>query len=392
MSEEIKVPEGWDTKVGAFAKAVNKNLSDVNEALLTVVGSPSDDALMILADEEAASFEDIKNALAALKIPSGVLKKNVNLLRGPKAVPPIAPTSSASFSLDVLPSLPDDESFIKALKTGGELKVGPMEIICAMRSAIANRLGLFDIIDVIKDKMENFAESNEIPCGTEYFTLRNLVIKRNYADVLSVLGIEGSFVTQTRKKSFLTKLDDKLWITLSDFYKQLSAWQQAWIQGGSNPAAITSAIMAALSPNNLMAPMMAPPDASAVRDSAETVINVINKIFAGFGIPIARALAYEAHSIKTVLENTALPAALGAVNRDQMLKMLNIDISADYVRLESNITRFMLSIIDLPKITAGPQETVYLGAMLQLGLSIQFDKLLNTSTSTSVKKNDPKRF
>jgi hypothetical protein len=135
--------------------------------------------------------------------------------------------------------------------------------------------------------------------------------------------------------------------------------------------------------------LMAPPDASSVRDSAESVINSVNKIFAGIGIPIAKALAYEAYNIKMVLENTSLPASLGAVNREQMLKMLKADISSDYVRLEANVTRFMLSILELPKIMAGPQESVYLGAMLQLGLSIQWDKLISSGISH---KKEPKPF
>lgn len=71
------------------------------------------------------------------------------------------------------------------------------------------------------------------------------------------------------------------------------------------------------------------------------------------------------------------------------LAKVKADISADYVRLESNITRFMLSVIELPKITAGPQEAVYLGAMLQLGLSIQWDKL---TVSVLTKKGSPKQF
>jgi hypothetical protein len=395
MSEEkLPMPAGWDERVGAFAKAVGKDMDLINYALSSVIGSPSVEALAILADEESAPFEDIKDALALQKIPSGVLKKNIGLLRGPKSEVPATTPSSTTMSLDVLPSLPDDESFISALKTGGELKIGKTEIICAMRAAIANKLGLFDLPEILRDKMEEFAENSEISCGTDFYTLRNLVTKRSYADVLSVLGVEGSFVTASRKNAFLAKLDNNLWETLNDFYNQLSAWQQAWVQGSNNPAALNTIITSLASVFSGGAPtlppgLMAQPDTSPIRDAAETVINSINKVFAGIGIPIARALAYEAHNIKTVLENSALPAALGAINREQMLKMLKADISADYVRLESNITRFMLSVIDLPKITAGPQETVYLGAMLQLGLSIQWDKL---TVSAPIKKSGPKQF
>jgi hypothetical protein len=107
------------------------------------------------------------------------------------------------------------------------------------------------------------------------------------------------------------------------------------------------------------------------------VINSINKVFAGVGIPVAKALAYDATRIKGVLENPALPAAVGAPNRDQMLRQLKLGVSADYVRLERNITRFTLGIMEFKKITVPNEEYSYLGAMLQLGLTIPWDKLGN---------------
>jgi len=75
-----------------------------------------------------------------------------------------------------------------------------------------------------------------------------------------------------------------------------------------------------------------------------------------------------------------------------MLKMLGVDITADYVRLETNVTRFALAAMDLPKISAGSQETVYLGAMLQLGLSIQWDKLITTKSVDSKDEKSHKRY
>ena len=393
MADYTDYPVGWEERVGAFAKAVKVDVDVISKALMTVIGEPSEDALAVLADESASPFEDIKSALASTGIPSGVLKKNIQLLRGAKAkAEPVAATSTSNFSLDVLPSLPDEDSFISALKAGGELKVGKTEVICAMKAAIANHLGLFDLPEIIKTKMEEFAEANEEPCGADFFTLRNLITKRNYADVLSVLHVDGSFVTVSRKNSFLDKLDNSLWNSLHDFNGRLTAWQQSWMQGG-NPGMLAMAFAAAATPGMQLPPgLMAPPDAAMVRDAAEVFINKINKVFAGIGIVIARALAYEAHSIKEVLENSSLPASIGATNREQMLKMLGVDITADYVRLETNVTRFALAAMDLPKISAGSQETVYLGAMLQLGLSIQWDKLITTKSVDSKDEKSHKRY
>jgi hypothetical protein len=391
--DEVKLPAGWDERIGTFARAVGKDPVEIATALEAVIGPPSDEALAVLADESASPFEDLKAALGktvsditgttSVFIPSGLLKKNINLLRGPKKEIPI--TVSTGASLDILPPLPSDESFLAALKAGGELKVGnTTDIICAMKAALANRVGLYDLPEKIRDRMETFAEDNEEPCGADFFKLRKLITSRSYADVLEAIGVEGSFVTSGRKNTFLAKLDENLWSSLYDFHTQLTNWQQAWMQGG-NPAMIGMVLAAAVSPGSTLPPgLMAPPDASGLRDAAEGVINKINKVFAGVGIPISRALAYEASRIKEVLENTSLPASVGATNKEQMLKMFHADIAADYVRLEMNVTRYALAIMELPKITAGQQETVYLGAMLQLGLSISWEKL--TSLNVSKKK------
>jgi len=121
--------------------------------------------------------------------------------------------------------------------------------------------------------------------------------------------------------------------------------------------------------------MMAPPETAGLHDEAEAVINSINKVFGGFGIPVAKALAYDATRIKNVLENPGLPAAIGVTTREQMLKTLGLSVGADYVRLERNITRFTLAIMEFPKITVPNEEYAYLGAMIQLGATIPWDKL-----------------
>jgi hypothetical protein len=84
---------------------------------------------------------------------------------------------------------------------------------------------------------------------------------------------------------------------------------------------------------------------------------------------------------KEVLEDANLPAAVGAVNKEQMLKMLGVAISADYVRIERNVTRYALSAMEFPKVTSGPEELNYLSALFQLGTSIQWDKLPGGSTA-----------
>lgn len=375
--ETEKTLAAWNERVGQFAQGVSKNLEQVNEVLKPIVGDPSDDALKILGDREAVPDTDLIEAFKSLVIPSGVLKTHLAKLRGPVAIATGERVAGTVYD-NILPSVPEDQSFLELLKVGGVLKVGTTEVLSAIRAAIANRLGLYDLPNILKEKMEKFAEEQDEPVGEEFFKLRRLIVSRNYADVLSVMGVEGSFMSEARKKSFLQKLDQNMWGALDGFHKQLVGWYEAWTAGAANPAAMmTILLMGQTGKSGVVMPpnMMTPPETAGLHDEAEAVINSINKVFSGVGIPVARALAYDATCIKGVLENVALPAAVGATSREAMLKMLKLGVGADYTRLERNITRFTLAIMEFPKITTPNEEYAYLGAMIQLGATIPWDKV-----------------
>ena len=90
---------------------------------------------------------------------------------------------------------------------------------------------------------------------------------------------------------------------------------------------------------------------------------------------MARALAYEAQQIKDILAEERLPAAVGAITREQMLKLMGVDVSADYVRMERSVVRYVMSILELPGVARGEQEVMYLTALLQLGMMIPWGQL-----------------
>lgn len=287
-------------------------------------------------------------------------------------------------SMDMLPSVPDDSSFLEMLKVGGVLKVGKVEVISAMRAAIATQVGLYNLPDILMTRMERFAEEQDEPVGESFYTLQRLITSRNYGEVLSVLGVTGNFVSDRRKNEVLARLNSILWPALRNFNSQLVAWSDAWSKGMSNPGAalMVLAMASGGGARGVMPPgMLQPPETAGLRDEAEAVINQINKVFSGTGIPVARALAFDATRIKGILEEPTLPAAVGSATRDQMLKTLGVDVGPDYVRLERNVTRFALSIMELPNISSGNEEYGYLGSMLQLGLSIPWEKLGGSTPS-----------
>jgi hypothetical protein len=382
-SPTLVVSSAWNDRIGGFATVVGKSPEVITEALKALVGEPGPDALAALSDPTAVLDIDLQGVLvsAGPAIPLGIFRKNLPKLRGPQVVltPSASSESAPGTAFDaVLPVVPEDSSFLELLKVGGVLKPAATEVLSAIKAALASRLGVYSLPDLIVLKMEEFAEAQEEPVGEAFFELRNLVIKRSYGEVLSVLGVEGSFVSEKRKTAFLARVDDNLWREVQSFYDQIVAWQNSWMSGASNPGmALTMLAMASTGGRGSVMPpgMMQPPETAGIRDAAESVINSINRVFAGVGIPIARALAYDATRIKAVLERPGLPAALGAANREQMLKMLGVTVGADYVRLERNLARFVLGVMKLPEVPSGNDEYLYLGALLQLGNAIPWDKL-----------------
>lgn len=365
----------WDERVGAFATAVGKHIDEINKALQEVVGDPSEDALNILADSSATPDTDIKDALKPLRIPSGKINMHIAKLRGPKPVES-APTASgtAMQALAILPTVPDETSFLEMLKTGGVLKVDVTEVLSAVKAALAKRVGLYDLPDRILEKMEAFAEAQEEPCGEAFYKMQRLLTERRYGDVLSALGVPGTYVSDRRKKDFFARLEARLWGALGSFQNQLAAWQQAWMQGMANPGMLMVAMTASHAGGALPPGMMAPPDTAPLRAAGEEVVNEINRVFAGPGIPVARALAYDATRIMGILNDSTLPGQVGASTKDQMLKELGLAVGAEIVRTEQGITRYCLAIMSLPKVTADVELT-YLAALIQLGATIPWDKL-----------------
>jgi hypothetical protein len=380
----------------AFAIATGKTREWIENALKGLVGEPGGPgALEALSDSAAVHDTDLEKVLVNVEdgIPLGIFRKNLPKLRGPQALSGSAPAGDGTTSFAILPSVPDDKSFLELLKVGGVLKPSTTEVVSAVKAALASKLGLFGLPEVIVARMEQFAEEQEEPVGENFFKLRKLIVKRKYGEVLEAFDVDAKFVSDTRKKKFLDRLDTHLWAEVFAFQAMLKNWQESWMSGMANPALLMTALVSGHLGGGVssMPPgMMQPPDTSPVRDAAEGVINRINQVFAGLGVPVARALAYDATRIREILEEPSLPMAIGAANREQMLKMLNVTVTSDIVRLERSLAGFILALMELPGIPSGQQELVYLGAMFQLGATIPWDKLPDGSgRSASLRSRHP---
>lgn len=396
--EEVKLDEvtqkAWEERVGKFATDVKKPVDDVAKALEELIGEPGSDALEALADPTACTEDDLISVLKVINIPRAILRKNLQTLRGPKPVveaPAESPQSALNY--DILPQVDNEEAFLKALKTGGKLEEGitTTDITAAVRVALADSAGLFDTPSMISSMMEEYAESLDKPVGPEFYPLLKLVKTRQYADVLTAFDLDKSYITNDRRTRLLGKLRTHIWDEMSDFHKGVTNWVDVYSKGMLNPGMLISQIAQAVTPGanagGLAQAIMAPPDTSDLLDAAEGFFNKVNKVFSGTMVPVARAMAREAMQIKGILDNAALPRQIGANDRDEMIKKLGVNVSSEYVRLEQNIVRYALAIVDLPKKSPGQAQLNYLLAMWQLGTLINWEKLQRTETPSGRGRN-----
>lgn len=287
-------------------------------------------------------------------------------------------SAANTMAFDLLPDVPDDVSWLSALRTGGVLKVDQSTVISAIRAALATRVGLYDIPSKLVDAMEAFADSNDEQVDPEFFKLRKQLTRRSYGDIFEAIdGLDGGYVNETRKKELFRRVDANLWPAISAFSQQLKSWMEAWQQQSMNPMLTQQLLSAALTGNQMVLPpgTTQAPDTGVLRDASAEVNDAINKVFAGTGVQIAAALAYEASEIRKSLENPRLPALIGAANREQMLKMLNVAVSANYTRLETSLTRFVLATMQVEDQASGNEELQYFGALSLLSSQIPWDSL-----------------
>lgn len=334
----------------------------------------------IIDDLGVKNVEDMVHLTEADLVGAGMRKIAARKLVAALVVKPVeiaaSSVSMASFE-GVLPVVPDDASWLAALKAGGVLKVDQSTVISAIRAALAHRAGLYGIPEKLSVLMEEFSDKNEEQVDPEFFRLRKALIRRSYAEIFEAIdGLDGSYVTETRKRQLFGRIDAGLWPAIIEFYEQLKSWQDAWMKGAANPALMMNAIAAMSGGGGVMPPgMMAPPDTGGLRDYADAVADAVNKVFAGTGVQIAAALAYDAAKIKETLANPRLPALIGVANRDQMLRRLDVAVSATYPRLELNLVRFVLAVMGVKDQPAGNEELSYFGALFMLGSQIPWDQL-----------------
>jgi len=217
------------------------------------------------------------------------------------------------------------------------------------------------------------------------------------------MGAPGSssstLMSASNKKRLLANLD-RLWPVARDFYQVVYNWrQQLNAQGGGNlmmgmmmgnlmGASGGSGISAALAESATQ-----PPETDDIIDAARGMTNEINKIFAGYGVYVARCLAGDMTRIKSILERPDLPGLMGASSRDDMIRSkLKIEMPWRMANADKTIIGFLLG---AQKLGAGEVEPelvpLYIVQLANRGDGIPWELIGQSSLSnkSTVPKHDP---
>ncbi len=274
----------------------------------------------------------------------------------------------------VLPAIPDEGSWLEALKDGGVLKIGDPTFISSIRAAFADRFGLYDIPKKLKDRMLAFAEENDEPVSEEYYEMEALLTERSYAPIFAAIkGLKGSSVTDTRRREFLKRINTEMWPAIFAFWNELNAHVEMVKTSYADPS-MFFALAAGFAGGGMPAMATTLPSADGVRDAADSLKDAINHVFRGVGTPVASAMAYDASETCKILTNPKLPAMIGAANSEQMLKMLGANVGANYIRQEQNMVQFVLSAVKFDEAAAGDEQR-YVMALWQIGRRIDWGQL-----------------
>jgi len=380
MSEEIKnavaTAETEAAKAPVVANDVRTKLAEYGADEATIDKVVSELGVEELDDLASLEVADLTGAGMKLAKARKLVAELKNTSK--PAAPAVAAAETRAIQSQfeaLLPSIPTDESWLNALKTGGILKVDESSYIAAIRAALADRAGLYNVPDALSKAMEKYADETEEQVDPTFYALRKSLTRRAYGDIFAAIdGLDGTFITEARRKEFLSRIRDTLWPAIAESYRTLDGWYQTWRASFSDPSMLIAAIGGGFSGGAAGMSMITPPDTAQLHDAGDTLVDSINRVFRGTGVQVAAAMAYDANTIRNTLEDPRLPSMVGVKNREMMLKKIGASVSSNYIRLEQNLVKYVLAFAKHDTVTSDV-EVNYFVALWQLGTQINWAEL-----------------
>ena len=155
--------------------------------------------------DDLASLEVNDLTHAGMKLAKAKrLVKDLRSVAKPATAPAVAAAETRAIQSQfeaLLPTVPNDESWLDALKSGGVLKVNESSYIAAIRATLADKAGLYNVPDTLARAMEKYADETEEQVDPTFYTLRKSLTRRAYGDIFAAIdGLDGTFITEKRRK------------------------------------------------------------------------------------------------------------------------------------------------------------------------------------------------
>lgn len=355
----------WDAAIEPFVRRFKMDSATVTQKIIEakLVDAADDSGADVLMDGEAIDASDFRAAFP--DVAKGTLNLAIKEIRAKAAPAPAAPAAAVTAVLPasptigaafIIPDVPEGSDFLAALSTSKTVTVDVVTIRAAMEALFADSRALAEIPERLANAMEKHADSVEEPVGDTFLDVLKFVRERRYADI----NVEGRLVTKERKSVVLARLRE-LPGAVYQFHQVLAGWyEQLKSNRAGNPFGALQGGANALYP-----------PADDVIAAAEGIAGCLRKAFGGFGVMVAKAMAYEGLKIKETLERPELPALVGAANREIMLRQLKIDLTNADVRAERNIARYVIfAATVVNKSLPGGQEGPVLESLFNLGQTI----------------------
>lgn len=351
------VPDAFADLVAPLCKTLKMDATSLAKALKDI-GDP-DELVEYFSDGTVGEALLIGvlgatgNELMKVKIQQGLknIAKAVEAAKpapAPAAAPVVADIPAngggrVAADMRLLPTLPEGPSLLELLRIGGVAKFSHADAVSAIRGSHTRLLGVDRVLPVLTDAVLAHAEAMDEPAPEMYFMLRRARSRRDYRDVLAAFDGAITSVSEADKKAFLTKVEG-VWPTLKAFQAHLDAYRQLHKDEAADLSNLVQALRTGAGGIDY-------PDPTPVVSAARGVIDVLNKIFSGLGIPAARTIGKDLVEDGEHLANPALPGLIGAGNFTEMIKKLDLDVPSDAGDQERLIGSFVLALLELPKQT-----------------------------------------
>lgn len=351
-------------------------MNEIHALLKEWLGS-DDAARHVLRAAGAEGVSDVRSASlvreeewAQWGVPRIRARELVATLAAWSRTPPVErPTAGA-----LLADVPDDRSLLALLQKGSLDTIDANDLAAAARVAFMHRHGLGDLEARIATRIEARALELERPCPPIYFELERVLVQREHAGVLGALDLPGTFVTERRQRELLARMP-AMWRAIQNFDRALSAWDDEWRARASHPHAMLASLASVIHTPGAPLPSVtdAPPQ-ETVLSAAREAMSAIRRTLAGTGLVVARALAERAALLLGLLRDERLLEATGAVDRDDLLRRLNVSVAAGVAQEEQAAVQYLLTLARVGEYDA-TQRVFTLVALRDLGRRMPWEAL-----------------